>query len=119
VSNNKFSASQAPPPGAPYTKASSSVAPRSARTRRTRDDQYHTAIAAVLDTATGLFVEEYDVIHKTESTVHKYGLRKYLQKVAGLKWFCYNFDTITRGDQKVLQVGYKTLTYYITHAVIF
>jgi len=25
----------------------------------------------------------------------------------------------TRGDQKVLQLGYKTLTHYITHAVIF
>ena len=25
----------------------------------------------------------------------------------------------TRGDQKVLQLGYKKLTYYITHAVIF
>ena len=24
-----------------------------------------------------------------------------------------------RGDQKVLQLGYKTLTYYVTHAVIF
>jgi len=27
-----------------------------------------------------------------------------------------NFDKLTRGDQKVLQLGYKT---YITHAVIF
>ena len=28
-------------------------------------------------------------------------------------------SSATRGDQKVLQLGYKTLTYYITHAVIF
>jgi len=26
---------------------------------------------------------------------------------------------ITKGDQKVLQLGYKKLTYYMTHAVIF
>ena len=25
---------------------------------------------------------------------------------------------LTRGDQKVLQLGYKMLTYYITHTVI-
>ena len=28
-------------------------------------------------------------------------------------------DVYTRGDQNVLQLGYKKLTYYITHAAIF
>ena len=34
---------------------------------------------------------------------------------------CSNVTVIytTRGDQKVLQLGYKKLIYYITYAVIF
>jgi len=50
-------------------------------------------------------------------------LLRYRRETTSLSFehVCSNVTVIytTRGDQKVLQLGYKKLIYYITYAVIF